>query len=415
MTTRRQFLQVGLGALPVICVGSSMPAFVSKMAMADTGAHADVSNDNILVIVQLSGGNDGLNTVVPVGVDPYYKARPTLALKQGLHTLSDGAALNPGMKSFKRLFDEGKLAVINGCGYPKPNRSHFESMAIWHAADPVNPGQNGGWLGHYLDHLRKGTPANVMDAINIGSELPQALVNASAPAPSIQSIEDFTVRVLGKADGRTAVQSERELIRELNQIRSDSPAMEFLTRQSTNAIISADQVHKLANTYRPDAEYPGGLGQRLKLIAQIISGNFGTKVFYCEQGGYDTHANQVASHSRLLQEFTDSVAAFMKDMDAKGYGNKITIMTFSEFGRRVNQNNSNGTDHGTAGPMFIVGNKVKGGLYGEMPSLEKDKLQDGDPKYTTDFRRVYTTMLDRWLNSDATAVLGAKFEPVPFL
>lgn len=415
MTSRRQFLQVGLGAIPVICVGSTMPAFISKMAMADTGASAAVSNDNILVIIQLSGGNDGLNTVIPVGTDPYYKARPNLAIKDGLHKLSDGVALNPGMTAFKRLWDDGKLAVVNGCGYPKPNRSHFESMAIWHAADPVNPGQNGGWLGHYLDHLRKGTPANVMQAINVGSEIPQALVNESAPAPSIQSIDDFAVRVVGKGDGGASAKSERDLITQLNQIRSDSPAMEFLTRQSTNAIISADQVHKIANTYKADAEYPGGLGQRLKLIAQILNGNFGTKVFYCEQGGYDTHANQAQQHARLLQELTDSIAAFMKDMNAKGYGDKITIMTFSEFGRRVNQNDSNGTDHGAAGPMFVVGNKVKAGLYGEMPAVDKDKLDDGDLKYTTDFRRVYTTLLDRWLNADPTAVLGAKFEPLPLL
>jgi len=410
MTTRRDILKVGLGSLPVVCIGSSLPAFVSRMAMAEQAANPAVSNDNILVIVQLSGGNDGLNTVVPLGFDPYFKARPKLALKDNLHKLNDQFALNDGLTPFKKIWDDGQLAIVNGCGYPKPNRSHFESMAIWHSADPKNPGQNGGWLGHYLDHLRRGTSAGVMNAINIGSELPQALVNEQAPAPSIQSIEDFSIRVLGKADGKSA--TEKALITEFNQLDESSPAMAFLSRQATNAMISADQIQKLTAGYKSDAEYPQGLGQRLRLIAQIINGNFGTKVFYCEQGGYDTHANQVAGHSKLLNEMSAGIAAFMKDMTAKGYGDKITVMCFSEFGRRVAQNDSNGTDHGAAGPMFLVGNKVKGGLHGEHPSLDKDKLDDGDLKYTTDFRRVYSSLLDGWLNVDSTKVLKAKFEPL---
>jgi uncharacterized protein (DUF1501 family) len=174
-------------------------------------------------------------------------------------------------------------------------------------------------------------------------------------------------------------------------------------------------VQKLTAGYKADVEYPNGLGQRLRLIAQIINANFGTKVFYCEQGGYDTHAGQPQSHDRLLKECSDSIAAFMKDLNAKGLGDKVTIMCFSEFGRRVNQNDSMGTDHGAAGPMFVVGNKVKGGLHGEHPSLDKDKLEDGDLKYTTDFRRVYATLLDGWLNSNSTEVLKAKFEPMAIL
>ncbi len=411
--SRRDILKVGLGSLPVVCIGSSLPTFVSRMAMAEQAAGTAVSNDNILVIVQLSGGNDGLNTVIPVGVDPYYKSRPRLALKDNLHKLGDRFSLNDGLTPFKHLWDDGKLAIVHGCGYPKPNRSHFESMAIWHTADPKNPGQNGGWLGHYLDHLRRGTNANIMNAINIGSELPQALVNDQAPAPSIQSIEDFSVRMLGKSDGSRGI--EKSLITEFNQLDESSPAMAFLSRQATNAMISADQIQKLTAGYKADAEYPGGLGQRLRLIAQIINGNFGTKVFYCEQGGYDTHANQAQSHSRLLNEMSAGIAAFMKDMNAKGYGDKITVMCFSEFGRRVNQNDSNGTDHGAAGPMFLVGNKVKGGFHGEHPSLEKDQLGDGDLKYTTDFRRVYANLLDGWLNADSTEVLRAKFEPLSLL
>jgi uncharacterized protein (DUF1501 family) len=411
--TRRDVLKVGLSALPMVCIGSTMPAFVPRMAMADPAASASLSNDNILVIVQLSGGNDGLNTVVPVGQDPYMKARPGIALTKGLHKLDDRFALNPGMTAFKKLFDDGKLAVINGCGYPKPNRSHFESMAIWHSADPKNYGQGAGWLGHYLDHLNRGTSANSMRAINIGSQLPQALVNTDAPAPSVNSFEDFSVRLLGRDNGNT--EAERKIISHLNEVSDKSSTLAFLTRQATNAIVSADEMKKVAGNYQTDVQYPSGLGQRLKLIAQIINGNFGTRVFYCEQGGYDTHANQLNSHERLLKEMADSITAFQKDMESKGYGDKVTVMCFSEFGRRLNQNNSGGTDHGAAAPMFVVGNKIKGGLHGEYSGLEKHQLDDGDLKYTTDFRRVYATLLDGWLNTKSPDVLGAKFEPLDLL
>jgi uncharacterized protein (DUF1501 family) len=414
MTTRRNLLKVGLGSLPVICLGGTMPAFVSRMAMADPATRPSVSNDNILVVVQLSGGNDGLNTVIPFKADPYYKARPVLGLKQNLLKLNDEHALHPAMGAFKRLYDDGKLAIVNGCGYPKPNRSHFESMAIWHAGDPANAGANGGWVGHYLDHLRRGTSSasagNVMQAINIGSELPQALVNADAPAPSIQSFEDFSVRLLGRANGTEKL--ERTLIEEVNRINDASPTLAFLSRQATNAIISTDQIIKIAGGYQSAVEYPAGLGQRLRLIAQIINGNFGTRIFYCEIGGFDTHASQLQQHDNLMRQVSDSISAFTADMAAKGYGDKVTVMCFSEFGRRVQQNDSNGTDHGAAGPMFLVGGKVKGGLHGAMPSLEKEKLDDGDLRYTTDFRRVYATLLDQWLNTDSVAVLKNKFEPM---
>ena len=416
-TSRRSVLKVGLGALPIIALGSSVPAFLSRMAMADSAGAAGVSNDNILVVVQLSGGNDGLNCVVPVGNDLYYKARPSIGLKNGLFKLDDHLALNPGMKGFKGLFDQGKLAVVNGCGYPKPNRSHFESMAIWQSADPVNAGQNGGWVGHYLDHLRRGTTkgnvANVMQAINIGSELPQALVNSDAPVPSIGSLEDFSIKLLGRRNG--SEKAERQMIEMLSKPADESPTTAFLSRQAINAMISVDQVQKLAGNYKTEVDYGGGLGQRLKLIAQIINGNFGTKIFYCEVGGFDTHANQVGGHERQLAEVSTAITAFTADMAAKGYGDKVTVMCFSEFGRRVQQNASNGTDHGAAGPMFLAGGRVKGGLHGEMPSLEADKLDDGDIKYTTDFRRVYATLLDKWLNSDSAAVLNGKFEPMGLL
>jgi uncharacterized protein (DUF1501 family) len=409
-TTRRQLLRVGLGALPVISLGGSVPMFVSKFAMARTGASGDISNDNILVVVQMSGGNDGLNTVIPARTDEYYKARPQIGVaKDRAIKLNDDLSLNPGLAAFKEIFEAGQLAIVNGCGYPEPNRSHFQSMAIWHTADPKGSA-HGGWLGHYLDHCCRGTEAGSLNAVNIGNELPQALVNEGPPVPTIQSIDDFQLRT----DPATMYQAkrERQIIKDLNAARKESPALEFLARQATNAIVGAEEIRKLTEGYKPDSDYPGGFGQQLKLIAQMIAGNFGTKIFYCQIGGFDTHSAQPGQHENLLRQLSVSIQAFMKDLKAKGILNKISIMCFSEFGRRVEQNSSNGTDHGTAGPMFVLGGKVKGGLYGSYPSMQN--LDSGDLKYTTDFRRVYTTLLERWLNADPTKVLSNRFEPVAF-
>jgi uncharacterized protein (DUF1501 family) len=189
--------------------------------------------------------------------------------------------------------------------------------------------------------------------------------------------------------------------------------MQYLSRQATDAIIEADEIRKVVAGYKPDADYPGGLGQNLRLIAQLISGELGTKLFYCQTGGFDTHANQLGQHERLLNSVAASIQAFYKDMKKKGYGDKVTVMCFSEFGRRVNQNNSGGTDHGAAGPMFVAGGQVKGGLYGSYPSLTD--LDDGDLKYTTDFRAVYATLLDKWLSADSDAVLKNHYDHLAFL
>src|SRR5436190_10837173 len=233
--TRREMLRVGFGGLGVISLGGTIPAFVSKMAFAQTVAGSKAANDNILVVVQLSGGNDGLNTVIPRGNDSYLKARPVIGLKDHLHKLDDQLSLNPGMGPFKELFDDGKLAIINGCGYPQPNRSHFRSMEIWHTAEP-NKYEPTGWLGHYVDHVLRGTEG-LLKAVNIGAELPQALVADHEIVPSIQSIDDFRIRT----DPNTAFDAklEEQIIRQLNAVKSASPATEYLSRQATDAIIEA--------------------------------------------------------------------------------------------------------------------------------------------------------------------------------
>ncbi len=407
--SRRDMLRVGLGGLGVISLGGTLPAFMSKFAFANSVAGSNVSDDNILVVVQLSGGNDGINTVIPLKNVAYIKARPTIGLKDKLHRLDDTLSLNSGMQPFKEMFDDGKLAIVNGCGYPQPNRSHFRSMEIWQTADPVKY-EPVGWLGHYVDHLQRGT-SGLMKAVNIGAELPQALVADHEGVPSIQSIDDFRIRTDPNMqfDGKTTEQ----IIRKLNAVNNESPAMQYLSRQATNAIIETDQIRKVVSGYKPDADYPQNLGQSLRLIAQLISGQFGTKLFYCQVGGFDTHANQVGQQENLLRNVSGSIQAFIKDLTTKGYGDKVTVMCFSEFGRRLTQNNSGGTDHGAAAPMFVAGAKVKGGLYGAYPSL--NDLDDGDLKYTTDFRAVYATLLDKWLNADSDAVLKTHYGHLAFL
>jgi uncharacterized protein (DUF1501 family) len=407
---RRELLRVGATGLAAISLSGTIPAFLSQFAYAQTIASTNVSNDNILVVIQMSGGNDGLNTVVPAHDDAYRKARPTLGLKDRLFELDDKLSLNAGMGEFKKLFDAGRLAVINGCGYPHPNRSHFESMAIWQSADPAREARQSGWLAHYLEHALRGTD-NPMKGVNIGSELPLALVGDGAPVPSIQSMDDYAVKTDQSLPGDAELR--KRIIRDLNAAAQGTPALRFLSRQALDAIVSADEVRKLGSKYHADADYAYGFAKQLQLIAQLITGGLGTRVFYCQVGGFDTHANQVYGHEQVLASVATAIAAFHKDLDAKGLGGKVTVMCFSEFGRRVKENASRGTDHGTAGPMFVSGGGVKGGLYGAYPSLAD--LDDGDLKFTTDFRRVYATVLERCLNADSTAVLGEKFEPVAFM
>ncbi|MEM8873937.1 MAG: DUF1501 domain-containing protein [Planctomycetota bacterium] len=405
--SRREFMKVGLGGLGMLSLGGATPLFVPKFAHADQAAGTAIANDNVLVVVQLSGGNDGLNTVIPVGNDDYKKSRPKIALSDGLHKVSDEFALNPGMGAFKAMYDEGMLAIVNGCGYPQQNRSHFESMAIWQSADP-SLNDTKGWLGHYLDHLSRGTQSEALSAVNIGDELPQALVTEGAPIPSINNLNDFSIVL----DNRTGFDKdlERQLIEEFAQSEYDNPRAAFFAKQANNAIVSADEIRRVASAYEADADYPGNLGNRLKLIARLIAGNFGTRVFYCQIGGFDTHANQIQQHENLLRNVTESIRAFYKDLGAKQLDSKVTTMVFSEFGRRVRQNDSQGTDHGAAGPMFVVGPKIKAGLHGGSLSLAKDDLDNGDVKFTTDFRRVYASMLRDWLNVDPAEVLQGDHE-----
>ena len=382
-TSRRQLLQVGLSAGAAVALGNAVPG------LASPPAKPAVANDNVLVVVQLSGGNDGLNTVIPFRSDEYRRSRPHIAITGGHHRLTEDLALHPSMRAFKDLFDRGQLAIVNGCGYPEPNRSHFRSLEIWHTARPTGTDAQG-WLGHYVNHCVPHTSTRKVAAVNVGAQLPLALVAGQTSVPSVQSPAD-----LGLGDATAA-----------------APSLGSLTHETLNAFVSRRQLDQL-RSYRADAVYPRGLGQQLQLVARMIAANMGTRVFYCQLGGFDTHANQLPQHHGQLAQLSESIGAFYRDLSAKGYAGKVTTMCFSEFGRRLAQNNSNGTDHGAAGPMFVIGPKVKGGLYGAYPSLTN--LDLGDLRYTTDFRRVYATVLENWLGAKSPVVLKNRFEPMAFL
>ena len=409
-TSRRELLKVGLGALPVISMAGSMPAFVPQMAFAQQMRRPGQANDNILVGLQLTGGNDGLNTVIPLGDDAYHRSRPKIGLRDSQFKLDKHFALNPSLGLLKNIYDQGHLAIVNGCGYPKPNRSHFRSMEIWHTGN-VNAPQPTGWLGHFLDHAARGGLAPVFP-MNIGTELPQALVGEGTPVPSIERLEDFRLKSGSKS--RQAV-LEREIVMEMNKSTEEqSTAQRFLARQATNAIVATAKVHTLTQGGGGGFFYGNeALGRQMQLVANLIAANSGTRLFYLQFGSFDTHAGQPEMHQRLFMQLSQALYAFHEDLKQRGMIDKVSVMCFSEFGRRVAENSSGGTDHGAAAPVFVMGGKVKGGLHGTMPSLTD--LDDGDLKYTTDFRRVYATLLDKWLNADSGKVLGAKFETVGFM
>ena len=408
--SRRELIKVGLGALPVISLAGTMPAFVPQMAFAQQARRPGLANDNILVVLQLTGGNDGLNTVIPFADDAYHRARPKIGVRQSAFKLDDRFALHPALGVLKNVFDQGHLAVVQGCGYPKPNRSHFRSMEIWHTCNPESS-QPTGWLGHYLDHAARGGGQPV-SPLNIGTELPQALVGNGTPVPSIERLEDFRLKSGGKSKQGVL---EREIVMEMNKpADAQSPAQQFLARQATNAIIATAKIQRMSQPGAGQYFYGGdALGRQLQLIANLIAANSGTRLFYLQYGNFDTHAGQAEMHPRLFAPLAQALYAFHEDLKQKGVIDKVALMCFSEFGRRVAENSSAGTDHGAAAPMFVMGGKVKGGLHGATPSLTD--LDDGDLKYTTDFRRVYATLLDKWLNADSAKVLGGKYEPVGFV
>jgi uncharacterized protein (DUF1501 family) len=351
----------------------------------------------------LSGGNDGLNTVIPYGDPAYYRARPHLGIKErDTIKFSEGFGFHPSMVGFERLFKDGVLGVVHGCGYDHPSLSHFSSMGFWHTGVP-NGGEALGWLGRLADQGYDASARNVI--VNIGSS--QSLAVRSARHSPLVFDDPTRFRREGTAD-------ELHVLGGMSQAPGTTNAtLEFLAATARNATDSSDFVRQASADYRTPVDYGagGGLAGNLQKVAALIAAGMRTRIYYVTYAGnsFDTHVQQADLHSRLLMYTADAIRGFVEDMKRIGRGDDVAVMTFTEFGRRVEENGSLGTDHGTATPMFIVGKGVKGGLYGQHPSLTD--LDDGNLKMTTDFRRVYATMIKEWLGYDETpVVLKGRFD-----
>jgi uncharacterized protein (DUF1501 family) len=408
MLTRRQFLGTGAG-LPALTLGGAVPALFARAA-EDT-ARAD-RNDRVLVVVELAGGNDGLNTVIPFEDDRYHKARPTLHVaKDQVRKLTDQLGLHPSMEAAARLFNDGKLAVVQGVGYPEPDRSHFRSMEIWHTASTAPRPPSAGWLGRVLDAGHKDGDDDGLAGLALADSLPQALLADKLSVPVVKQIENFNT---GLADTPDADPPRARLLRSLSTgptVKGEPIA--FLRRQAETAYRTAAKLRDAAANYQSGVEYPGDLGAQLRRAAQVIAANLGVRLLWVSQANYDTHSKQAPVHQALLGELSGALAAFQKDLEQHKAADRVLVLTFSEFGRRVDENASQGTDHGAASCLFLCGSKVKGGLAGTYPSLEK--LGEGDLIHTVDFRAVYATILEKWLGCDAGKLLGEKFKTMDLL
>ena len=427
--TRRLFLRSSaLGA----AVASTLPALLERTFFtldalaADSPVQTPTGKDApILVVLQMAGGNDGLNTVVPFADDAYHQARPVIGIKPDqVLKINDAVGLHPKLTGLKELYDHGHLGIVQGVGYPNPDRSHFRSTDIWQTASDADQYETYGWLGRYFDNACRGAEPTV--GVAIGSEMPEAFASPNPTGIAFQRPEQYRWR--GARDG----DSVQTLFRQLNHPDDSQPAapasgasiaslsgssthpgstLDFLQRVALDAQLSSDKVIEIARKSQPQADYPRNpLGQSLSLVARLIAGGLPTRVYYVAQGGYDTHTNQTGTHDRLLEELGNSMAAFSKDLQAHGSLDRVLLMTFSEFGRRVSQNGSNGTDHGAAAPMFIMGGQSKPGLFGKYLSLTD--LDRGDLKYNVDFRSIYAAVLENWLHAPSEPILGKRFYPL---
>ncbi len=412
--TRRAFLKLGLGSSTLLACGATVPAFLANSARALGAQSGRAAPDNVLVVVQLDGGNDGLNTVIPFTDDEYRKRRPRLQQPAAqLHKLNDRVALHSALVGLARLHDARQLAVVQSVGYPNPNRSHFESMAIWHTARLKPENATPGWLAPVIDAKARG--GGDAPALQISrSFLPQALYGSQRQVPSLLDLEQFR-RHLGVPEQAGAREQRAALDELAGQARGpEDSLLQFVARSTAITYASSARLDSVLKDRGTAAGYPEffGLARRLRRIGQLIKAGMQTSIYYTRLGGFDTHANQQFTHANLLRELGDSLKAFLDDVHKAGQGKRVLVLVFSEFGRRLTENASAGTDHGTAAPVLLLGSVVQPGVHGPDPNL-RDLDAGGDPKYAIDFRRVYATILDRWLGCPGEKVLGGRFEALP--
>ncbi len=433
LKTRREFLRSTVlgGAL-----SWTVPSFLAntlsalQTQAADSATQVTTGRDGtILVVLQMAGGNDGLNTVVPFANDFYRKARPKIGLAgDQVLKLNDELGLHPGLAGLKALYDAGQLAVVQGVGYPNPNRSHFRSTEIWQTASDPERFEKYGWIGRYFDHACAGCDPTV--GVCVGGQMPQSFASRSGRGISLDNPQNYrflpgrtkpgelplteeTVRQLNRPEDGSSENSGATIGAIGGPVTHAGSALDYVERVALDAEVSSGKIRAISGRVQNQASYPASqLGNALKLVARLIGGGLPTRVFYVSQGGYDTHTNQTGNHERLLRDLGGSIQAFVEDLQAQANLERVLLLTFSEFGRRVAENANQGTDHGAAAPMFLAGHRLKAGLLGTYPSLAPADLFQGDLKFAVDFRSVYASVLDDWLQTPGAPILGRKFGPL---
>jgi uncharacterized protein (DUF1501 family) len=412
-STRREFLKSSLGTATLLSLAPGVPLFLDRTARA--AAPQRNAGETVLVVVQLAGGNDGLNTVVPHADDRYGRSRDTLRLPAAkLHKIDDLLGFHPELSAVSRLYKEGLLSIVQGVGYPNPDQSHFTAMRAWQTARPKEPHCQTGWVGRVVDATARPNEPDV-PAVFVGQiNQPFTLHAERSVVPTLRKLEDATLRTPPGAD---AEQHQQRLATAAAIAREghENRLLDFVARSATAAYATSRQIEAAAKQLGGQArEYPPfQFAGHLRTVAQLIRAELGIRIFHVElggeePGGFDNHANQRDNHAALLRQFSESLAAFLDDLRRDKLLDRVLVATYSEFGRTLEENGRRGTDHGSAAPVFLAGGRVTGGLVGPHPSLSQ--LENGGPKHHTDFRRVYATLLDRWLGFDSRAILGERFE-----
>jgi uncharacterized protein (DUF1501 family) len=409
--TRREFLTWGGRGIGLLAFSRFAPSFLVESTLAATPAPE--KDRSILVLVQLAGGNDGLNTVIPYEDSEYYRLRPTLAIKkEDALRLDDTQGLHPSLAALHALMQEGRAGIIQNVGYPNPNHSHFRSSEIWETGSDSNQFLPSGWIGRFLDNACGGADVGTAGqggdpvAVHVTNELPQSFLSGQPHAT-------FGLRAGGRGSPKENLAFLEKLVKQDDHEANANAS--FLRATMMDALVTEQRVQKILNTYKAESVYPvTGFAQSLRNVASLISAGLSTRVYFVSLGGFDTHSNQANNHANLLRTLSEGLAAFQKDLVAKKLDSQVLTMTFSEFGRRPNENESRGTDHGTAAPLFVMGSRIKGGLHGTPPSLN-NLPKNQDLAFSTDFRQVYATVLDKWLSCPTDQILGKPYAPLPFI
>ena len=372
-----------------------------------------LQKEKSLVVVQLSGGNDYLNTIVPYGDAEYYDFRKTIHIEQETVLPIDSTyGFNPNLAPIKRLYDEGKVAVINGIGYDNPNRSHFRSMDIWHTALPDEIGTEG-WLGRVIRDIDPNGD-NVLTGVNFGRGLPRALGVRGVPVASVGNLETYGL-FTDIEDQNTRELALKAFAHMYGGVQGKDPVMDFLGQTGMDALKGADVLRTAPVQYKSSIEYADNpIAQSLKSVSQVLQADFGTRVFYTQHGSFDTHSGEIISHAKLWGEVSGAIGDFYDDLKENGKDEDVIVLVFSEFGRRIKDNGS-GTDHGSGGVAFIIGSDVKGDMYGQYPSIKEADQLEGDLHFNNDFRSTYSTIVERWFGLDAGPIVNGQFEQFDFI